>query len=304
MSRTYGRNETLKNFASGLSQDAMQNSLAEFVAPRVVTGVASGQYKVFSDKNSFLAPDAARAIGGKAHRIGFESTDAYFNCAPSALEITIDEFERQAAGSDAGMLEEAKTKAVVTQAILSHEKAVFAAVNAALRAVDSRGNWSSSGYDPIAQIDEQIAAIANATGQMPNRMVLGLAAWQILRGNANVLERQPGAQLIGLTTAQLAAMTLNPNMEIRIGVLAYDANKSGKTASKGNIVGSECYIFVGSAAPTQYDPSFAKTFSAASGSVFDVRMYQDDPRTDVIAVDWTSDIKVVAAACGRRITVS
>lgn len=90
MTRIYGRNETLKNFASGLAQDAMKNSLAEFIAPRVVTGVASGQYKVFSDKNSFLAPDASRAVGGKARRIGFESTDAYFNCAPNALEITID----------------------------------------------------------------------------------------------------------------------------------------------------------------------------------------------------------------------
>ena len=109
---------------------------------------------------------------------------------------------------------------------------------------------------------------------------------------------------MGLSTAQLAAMTLNPQMEIRVGVLSYDANKAGKSASKGNVVGSECYLFVASASPTQYDPSFAKTFSASSGSVFDVRMYQEDPRTDVIAVDWTADIKVVAAACGRRITVT
>ena len=303
MARTYGRNETLKNFASGLSQDAMKNSLAEFIAPRVVTGVASGQYKVFSDKNSFLAPDAARAIGGKAKRIGFESTDAYFNCAPSALEITIDEFERKAAGADDNMLEEAKTKAVTTQAILAHEKAVFTKIAAAVSATASIGTWSDS-YDPIAELDSQIVAIAEETGMMPNRMVIGLSAFQILRNNANVIKRQPGSANIGLTLAQLAGMLINPEIQIRVGVLGYDANKSGKAASKQSITGSKVYVFCASDSPTQYDPSFAKTFTASPGGVFDVRMYQDDPRTDVIAVDWTSDIEVVAARACRRIDVS
>lgn len=303
MSRIYGRNETLKNFASGLAQDAMKNSLAEFIAPRVVTGVASGQYKVFSDKNSFLAPDASRAIGGKARRIGFESSDAYFNCAPNALEITIDEFERKAAGADDAMLEEAKTKAVTTQAILAHEKAVFTKIAASVSAVSSKGVWSDS-YDPIEELDEQIVAIAEETGMMPNRMVIGLSALQILRANAKVIARQPGSANIGLTLQQLAGMLINPNIEIRVGVLSYDQYKSGKAASKQSITGSRVYLFCASDAPTQYDPSFAKTFTAAPGGVFDVRMYQDDPRTDVIAVDWTADIQVVAARACRRLDVS
>ena len=122
----YGRSETLKQYAAGLSQDAQANSLADFIAPRVVTGVANGQYKTFSDKNAFLAPDAARAVGGKARRISFGSGDAYFNCAPYALEVAIDEYERQAAGDDQELLEQAKTRAVVTQAILAHEKAHIA----------------------------------------------------------------------------------------------------------------------------------------------------------------------------------
>lgn len=300
----YGRSETLKQYAAGLSQDAQANSLADFIAPRVVTGVANGQYKTFSDKNAFLAPDAARAVGGKARRISFASGDAYFNCAPYALEVAIDEYERQAAGDDQELLEQAKTRAVVTQAILAHEKAVFAAVNAAVSATASVGDWDNDSTDPIAEIDAQIEAIATATGMLPNRMVLGLSAFKALRHNAKVIARMPGATLIGATTSQIAAMTLNPQMDIRVGVLSADAYKAGKTASKSNIVGGECYIFCASENPTQYDPSFAKTFSAAPGSVFDVRVYQDDPRTDIIAVDWTVDIKVVAAAACRRITMS
>lgn len=303
MARIYGRKETLKNFASGLSQDAAKNSLAEFIAPRVVTGVASGQYKTFSDKNSFLAPDAARAIGGKAKRIGFESDDAYFNCKPNALEIVIDEYEREQTGADDNMLEEAKTKAVTTQAILSHEKAVFDKISSAVSATGGIGTWSDS-YDPIDELDEQIVQIAEETGMMPNRMIIGLRAFQILRNNENVKKRQPGSANIGLTVAQLSAMLINPEIQIRVGVLSYDQYKSGKGASKQIIVGSRAYIFCASDSPTQYDPSFAKTFTSSPGGVFDVRMYQEDPRTDVIALDWTSDIKVTAARACRRIDVS
>ena len=303
MPRIYGRKETLRNYAMGLSQDVEKNSLANFIAPRVVTGISDGQYKEFSDKNSFLAPDALRAVGGSAKRIGFDADDATYTCAPYALEITIDEFERKKAGDDESMLESAKTRTVITQAYLSHERAVFAAVSGALTAASGKGVWSTATNDPIAEIDEQIEAIANNTGRMPNRIVMGIAAWAKLRSNAKVIERQPGATLIGLTTAQLSSMLLAP-VEIRIGTLAYDTAKAGKTASKSNIVGSECYIFYADDNPTQYDPSFAKTFSATSGGVFDVRMYQQDPRTDVIAVDWTDCVKVTAAPAARRISVS
>ena len=187
-------------------------------------------------------------------------------------------------GDDQELLEQAKTRAVVTQAALAHEKAVFAAVNAAVSATASKGDWDNDQKDPIAEIDEQIEAIATATGMMPNRCILGLSAWRTLRHNAKVIARMPGAALVSPTLDQIAAMTLNPQMQIRVGVLSADAYKAGKTASKSNIVGGECYIFCASENPTQYDPSFAKTFSASPGSVFDVRVYQDDPRTDIIAV--------------------
>ena len=301
--RIYGRNETLTNFARGLSQD-LSKSLAEFIAPTVVTGIASGQYKSFSDKNAFQVPATRRAIGGKANRIGFESEDAYYNCAPNALEITIDAFEREKAGADASMLEQAKTATVVGAARLSHEKAVFDLVRASVAAVESRGNWSSGSVDPINELDEQIESIAIATGMMPNRLVIGLSAFRSLRANAKVVARQPGAAIVGLTTQQLAAMLINPEIEIRVGVLAYDTTKAGKAKSTSLVVGADAFLFCASQSPTPYDPSFAKTFTVSAGNIFDVQMNQEDHRTDVISVDWSEEIKVVSAACGRRLAIT
>ncbi|MBP8654959.1 MAG: hypothetical protein KBF08_00295 [Kiritimatiellae bacterium] len=301
--RIYGRVETLVSYARGLSQD-MSKSLAEFIAPTVVTGIASGKYKDFSDKNAFKVPVTRRAVGGKASRIGFESEDKDFNCEPNALEATIDDFERLQAGTDQAMLEEAKTRDAVSTARLSHEKETFDLVRASVPAVAERGVWSSNDNDPIDELDEQIEAIALATGLMPNRMVIGLSAFRKLRKNTKVIGRMPGAANATLSIEALAAMLINPGIDIRVGSLAYDTAAAGKTKSNAFVVGADVFLFYASQNATQYDPSFAKTFSARAGNIFDVRMYREEPRVDVIAVDWTKQTKVVSALCGRRLSIT
>ncbi len=297
--------ETLKNYAFGVAQD-VKTTLADFIAPRVPVGVATGKFKKFSSKNAFQLYDTQRAVGGKAKRIEFDADDGNFNCVPNALEVPIDDQERAQAGSADSALEEAKTRTLVINAALAREKKIFDLVKSGVSAVASKGVWSSDATaDPIDEIDEQIVAIATATGMLPNRMVIGLGAWRILKNHANVLKRQQGVSDKGLSLTGLAAMLLNPAMDIRVGVMGYDANKMGKSESKANVVGSEIFLFHGSDNPTQYDPGFAKTFSIGANSVEDVRMYRDESsRSDILAVDWSEDVQVISTLCAKRIAVS
>ena len=297
--------ETLKNYAFGVAQD-VKTTLADFIAPRVPVGVATGKFKKFNSKNAFQLYDTQRAVGGKAKRIEFDADDGNFNCVPNALEVPIDDQERAQAGSADSALEEAKTRTLVINAALAREKKIFDLVKSGVSAVASKGVWSSDATaDPIDEIDEQIVAIATATGMLPNRMVIGLGAWRILKNHANVLKRQQGVSDKGLSLTGLAAMLLNPAMDIRVGVMGYDANKMGKSESKANVVGSEIFLFHGSDNPTQYDPGFAKTFSIGANSVEDVRMYRDESsRSDILAVDWSEDVQVISTLCAKRITVS
>ena len=165
--------------------------------------------------------------------------------------------------------------------------------------------WSSASNDPIAEIDAAIESIATATGQMPNRVVFGLPAWTKFRNHPKVVAKFPGAGVIGVTTGQAQALLLNPGIEVKIGLLGKDAAKLGAAKSSSNVVGSEVFVFCASDSPTVYDPSFAKTFMAGNGGITAVRQYRDEgARSDVFAIDWARDIKVVAAGCARRITVS
>ena len=295
--------ETLKTYAFGVAQD-VKTSLADFIAPRVPVGVANGQFKKFSDKNAFQIYDTQRALGGPATRMAFDGTDGVFNCRANALEVAIDDQERDQAGDAESALEEAKTRALVINAALAREAKVLALVKSGVAAASGKGVWSNAEKDPVDEIDEQIEAIATATGLMPNRMVIGLGAWRVLKNHANVVKRLTGLKSsVGL--ADFAAMLLNPQIEIRVGVLSKDANKFGKDKSATNIVGGEVFLFTGNDNPTQYDPSFAKTFSIGANSVESVRMYRaENNRSDILAVDWSEDVEVVSAACARRITLS
>jgi hypothetical protein len=292
-------NVTLTNYARGLAQD-ISASLATFIAPEVVVAAATGQYKSFDDKNTFQVIDTSRAVGGPAKRLEFAASDPTYNCLPQALEIAIDDHERDEAGqNDPLRLEEAKTQTLVSSAITSHEAKVFGIVSA----LPATAGISFGGDDPVAVIDNEIQALATDTGRMPNRVVIGLPFWNLLRHDPQIISRFPGAASVGVSMTQFASLLLNPSIDIRVGILARDTAKLGATKANVNIVGQQMIIFHANASPTLYDPSFMKTFRLRRGGVDVVRTYREDSaRSDILAVDWSEDIRVTSSVCARKIT--
>lgn len=296
-------NTTLTNYAQGFSQDRA-SSLANFIAPVVATGVAHSQFKKYDEKNAFQIYDTNRALGGNRRRIEFDATDPYFNCTPQGLEVPVDDHERKMAGPGEANMVQGKIRTVVDASHLSHELKVFDAVKAAKSATGGIGVWSNASNDPIDDIDSQIEAISTATGMMPNRMVIGIGAWRVLKNHAKVLSRVSGINT-KVDLSVIGGMFLNPNLDIRIGVMSRDTTKFGATKNATEIVGGEVFIFIGTDTPTQYDPSFAKTFSVDGSLIGAVKEYREErAASDIYAVDWSEDIQVVAASAGRRITLS
>lgn len=298
--------ETLKTYAFGVSQDT-SSAIAEFISPRVPVGISAGMFKKFDTKNAFQIYETIRAIGGPATRIKFEATDGTFNCKPNALEVPIDDTERNDAGDAQQNLEEAKTRTLVITAGIAREHKILTMVKSGIQAVAGAGKFSDATVDPITEIDEQILAMSIATGMMPNAMVLGIGAWAIIKNHPLVRGRLDG-DATGNKTVDLdkfAGMLLNPNMTIKVGILSRDTTKFGKGKAAVNIVGAEIFMFIRSDNPTQYDPGFSKTFSIGSSSVEDVYTYREQNcRSDILAVDWSEDPQLVSVECARRITLS
>ncbi len=303
--QTIVRSETLTQYARGIYPDLKPViDLADKIAPRVLTGTATGDYNVFNDRQAFVAYDAARAIGGKARRIGFLTTNEKFDCTPYALEIPIDdaEFDRCGASGES-LLREAKTRTLLLNAANSHLRQVCdVALAKATAATTGAGKWSTATVDPIAEIDAEIAAMWSATGLCPNRLVLDLGAWIALRNNAKVIERFNGIAA-SPTAEQVKALFAVP-IDLVIATAAITDNFGQVAATKRSPLGAKkALLFYASDSATQYDPSFCKTFTTDLQLFEGIGTYRE-PRAEVVAADWTADVRATSSALGHLFTVA
>jgi hypothetical protein len=273
-----------------------------------LVSASSGQYKSFNDANAFTVYQTERALGGDAKRIAFSATDAWFNCKPQALEVTIDQAERDASGNSplaTQVLEEGKIKALLNSKTISHDKKVLDFIVSSLTPVSDRGNWTNVDIDPIDQLDEQLDEMSLAVGSLEDfRMALSVTSWRVLRNHPKVKARCTGVQVGGISLKQLQEILIFP-VEVRLGVLASTGVKAPATGTKTRLIGANVILTYAMAEPTVYDPSGFKTFTIANGYVDGVRTWTDQSgRFDVHAVDWSEDLKQTSTEASRRLVIT
>lgn len=305
-------NYFLTSYAQGLANDLLQiQQVVNAICPTVTVSGASGQFKSFSDRNAFTTYNTQRGLGGKARRISFEATDSKFNAAPQALEVTVDDFERQlanAAGNPLAdqLLDQGKVKALTNSAALSHVAKVVAFVIANTTAVANRGNWSAQDVDPIDQLDEQLEGLVTDVGSSENiNLTLSIGAWRTLRNHPLTKKRCTGVQVFGITREQLMSALMIP-VNVVIGSLSQVSNAEGQAAvSKKNVIGAHALLTYAVPSPSIYDPSAFKCFTTGQGNIEAVRTYRaEDNRSDVHAVDWSEDLQVTSALSARRLAIA
>lgn len=302
-------NYTLTNFAQGHMNDLMAaREIVDALAPTVSVSGASGQYKVFDDVNSFTVYSTARGLGGSAKRIEFDAADGTFSCKPQALEVTIDDHERELAASGAiasQLLDEGKIKALLNSTMLSHVKKVVDFVDANTTAVTGRGEWTDDTIDPIDQLDEQLEALATAVGSRSFlTLTLGVTAWRRLRMHPKVKSRTQGVKIGGLTIEDLKSLLMFP-VNVVVGIVSYNTAKIGQTKSKSQVLGDTAYLSYAVPSPTIYDPSPFKCFTTGVNNVEAVRTYRDEKaRSDVHAVDWSEDLKATSTIAIKKLAIT
>lgn len=305
-------NYQLTAFAQGFMNDlAGVLELAERLAPTVPVPGASGQYKQFNDANSFKVYATERALGGDANRIRFAASDAYYNTKPQALEVTVDDAEREQAGGDGGglasqLLDEGKVKALLNSTALAHGKKVVDYVIANTSAVADRGNWSSDAVDPIDQLDEQLDELCKGVGSTQFiHLTMDVTAWRTIRNHPKVKARVTGSQATPLTRQQLVDSLCIPVNFGVYGITFDEAALGQSTSSKKRLLNADVLIHYAVPSPTQYDPSAFKVFTMNRSRVTAVRTYRGaGDRYDVHAVDWSEDVKQTSTSAIRRLRIS
>lgn len=300
----------LTQYAFGIVQDeAEARALANLLAPVVPTGGGSGQFNKFETTQAFKAYAAAvarRAVGGHATEIGLLSDVGTYNVKPSGLRIKIDQFERTQAGAATGLLEQSKVRTLTIASINSYLSAVVTAIKAAVAATSGKGTWADPNVDPIQELNDLIKAIYLATGIVPNNVLIDFGAWCVLSGNKNVLARMPGADVAAVTPTRIQGMLVNPNARVSVPTTAglTGGGLGNASATMRGVLGGSVFAFYSSAAPTPYDPSFAKTFSPSASLFTEVYSYREEPHFDWFENDWEDDVQIVSSGLCKRIDVT
>jgi hypothetical protein len=308
-------NYQLTAYAQGLWNDLSDVvKLAERLAPTTPVPGASGQFKKFEDKNSFMPEKTARALGGDPTLIAFAADDDTYACKPQALEVRVDKIEDQQAGADgdpvaAQLLDEGKIRALMNKTALSHVLDVTTAVLAAVQPQPNLGNWSNPDIDPIDQLDQVLLSLSQNCGSTQNiKLTMDISAWNLLRTNPKVKARAifgAGDALGSINMAQLAAALIFP-VDIMAANVVYDQSRLGQAPNKARAMASVALVHYSVPGATLYDPSAFKSFTVGSGSpVGNVRTYvAPNELYRGHLVDWSRDIHQTSSLSMQRLNVN
>jgi hypothetical protein len=306
-------NYQLTAYAQGLWNDlADVVKLAERLAPTTPVPGATGQFKKFDDKNSFIRPKTARAMGGDPNLISVAASDDTYACKPQALEVRVDLAEDQAAGNNGGdvqvqLLDQGKIRALVNQQALGHVGDVVDAVVAGTAAEANIGDWDNPDIDPIDQLDAVLLALSKDCGSTQNiKLTMDVGSWNLLRNHPKIKTRTQFTQVQKLTGEQLASILIFP-VDVMIANVVNDVAALGVAANKKRIMAGTCLLHYSVPNATLYDPSAFKAFTvgAAGSFIGNVRTYQaPNMLWRAHLVDWSRDIKQTSSLSMRRVDVT
>jgi hypothetical protein len=308
-------NYQLTAYAQGLWNDIGDVvKLAERLAPTTPVPGATGQFKKFDDKNSFMPEKTTRALGADPVLMAFNATDDSYSCKPQALEVRVDKEEDQASGYEGGevqtnLLDQGKIRALINKVALSHVLDVCTAVVAATSGVAGLGNWSDPNVDPIDQLNSQLLALAQDCGSVQNvKMTMDLGVWNTIRTHPKVKARAlfgAGASVATISIDQLNSALIFP-VDIMPANVIYDSTRLNQTSSKTRALSGICLLHYSVPNATIYDPSAFKSFTVGSaGFIGNVRTYiAPNQLWRGHLVDWSRDIKQTSTLSMRRINVS
>lgn len=292
----------IQEYAQGAAQSAT-SSVAEFLAPTVNTTKHTGKFNVYDTESRFKIPETLRGLGGKATQLVFDRSSATFEAKPNALDMPLDNVEiEETEGVD--LLKEAADDAAFLGG-LAHEKLVIDTAVAAAGAATG-GVWSNDANDPVEEVNAAIMDVILASGGsdlIEVGMVWSANAIRAFFKNAKTKGYFPGKEEISPTMENIAKLLMG-KVNHKISWLAADTTPKGKSSTLAFLLQSKVLVFARNPNPTRRDPSFMKTFRPRNRWMVPSVYNREDNRGQVVAMDWSCDVKVVNSAAGKMFTLS
>lgn len=288
--------------------------------PPVPVQKQSDLYFVYS-KNDFQRSVASvRAPGTESAGGGYSLSTASYSCLPIAVHKDVDE-QTRANSDDPLNADRDATIWVSHQMLLRREidwagkyftTGVWSNTDQTGVASDSPGSnefeqWDRTGSVPVENISARQAAILDATGFLPNCLVVSWSVYRTLKNHAEMLDRIkynfPGAEPAKVT-AQMIASVLDLDRVLVAKSVRNTSLEGNATQSVSAILGKGALLCYCPAGPGLLVPSAGYTFAwtgllgagAIGARIKRIPMLHLE--ADRIEAEMAYDQKVVAADLG------
>jgi len=285
--------EPLTNYAVGWRDESGLDEALQFFAPDVPVGLRF-EYRQFNNADDFENDvDDARGIGASFKEFiegGQIIQDKVLN---RGLQISVDEDEVQ----DDPNWRERKTRKLLNRIKRNSLIRAVALLDAA--AVNQAVTWNTTaGTDPDQAVETALAAAADSSGMMPNRVAYGETARLLRRLSLRAQTHAGGFANAGMTAADLAAY-------LGVDSVLFAASRYGTGATKTRLMANLVLAFTAYNGIDPEDSSNIKRFfRLLDGQRYRVYEWRDGPKKWKIAVEHYERIRITSTLGIRKLTVS
>lgn len=271
--------------------------IAGQVLPTVTVKKISDKYYVFDKGAWFRVEDRAyRAPGTRAARMDYTiSTGSYVAIEYAFAKGIPDEVRENA---DEPLRPETEAAEFVTDNLLrAWEKRTADLVAGSANwanAASPTTQWDDDTSDPIGDVDAARKTVIQATGVLPNCLVMGYEVWEDLKGHPDLLDRIKYVQK-GVLTTDLAASLFEVD-HLLVGRAVYDQAAEGQSASMAFIWGKTATLLYVPANPGLMIPAAGYTFQFKPRQVS--RFREDQERQDIIEAHHCVDECITGSDAG------
>lgn len=234
----------LSNFSVALWQDTSVFVGTRFFGVQNVSK-ASDLYKYFSQGFFNRAVKSRRAEEGVANTVGYKTQEKSYSCNDDALRIFVSDRKRANADSQE-MLDQASTRMVLDSLLLSKEIEFSENFLTAGKwgkdytggvdfPVSGAKKWSDPTADPIGDIiAERTEFVKRSGGRLPNKGLMTLDVFDVVREHPTVLDRVSGGATTN-TPAKVMRQKLAELLELdELVVMQSIVNAANDEVEDGN----------------------------------------------------------------------
>jgi len=283
--------------------------IADMIFPTVRVAKQSDVYYEFSRTDRLRRENTQRSPGTHARRVTESvSSGTYFAKNYALSSAVVIEDKVNADPLLVSQLLNGKSRYLLDKLALDWEVRVASMVNSTSNVGSSSAvssAWDGSG-DPLGDLNTALDNVQYANGVRPNRIVMGLEAWQSFRRDSNVRDLIMGANNGGGYASLQQAKDLLEVEDIFIAGAFQNTGEEGLGESLSTIWQDNVLAYYAPSAPSIEQPAFGYNFRWAAPGLPNMQVerhpYDSRTKSEEIEVGYYQDEKITGASYGFLLT--